>query len=99
MRLNAPTLRCAWSASRSGHDSGVERLSAGEGRRVALARALACARGLLVVDEPTSRLDADSSTTVAVARCEAPAEGQTVVCATHDPDLIRYADRVVELAA
>src|SRR5262249_54767191 len=66
----------------------VERLSAGEGQRVALARALACARGLLVVDAPTSRLDTDSSTTVAVALCEASAEGQTVVWATHDPDLI-----------
>ena len=35
----------------------VSRLSAGEAQRVALARALACANGLLVVDEPTSRLD------------------------------------------
>jgi putative ABC transport system ATP-binding protein len=77
----------------------VDRLSAGEAQRVALARALACSRGLLVVDEPTSRLDEDSATTVAVALCEAAAEGHTVICATHDPDLIRYADRVVELAS
>jgi ABC-type lipoprotein export system ATPase subunit len=77
----------------------VDRLSAGEAQRVALARALACARGLLLVDEPTSRLDEDSAITVAVALCEAAAEGQTVICATHDPDLIRYADRVVELSA
>ena len=77
----------------------VERLSAGEAQRVALAGALACARGLLVVDEPTSRLDEDNARTVAIALCEAAAEGQTVICATHDPDLIRYADRVVELDA
>ncbi len=77
----------------------VQRLSAGEAQRVALARALACARGLLVVDEPTSRLDEDNATTVAIALCEAAAEGQTVICATHDSDLIRYADRVVELGA
>ncbi len=76
----------------------VDRLSAGEAQRVALARALACARGLLVVDEPTSRLDEDNATTVAVALCEAAVEGQTVILATHDPDLIRYADRVLELA-
>ncbi len=75
----------------------VQRLSAGEAQRVALARALACARGLLVVDEPTSRLDQDNATTVAIALCEAAADGQTVICATHDPDLIRYANRVVEL--
>ncbi len=77
----------------------VQRLSAGEAQRVALARALASARGLLIVDEPTSRLDEDSATSVACALCEAASEGQTVVCATHDPDLIRYADRVVELGA
>ncbi len=77
----------------------VERLSAGEAQRIALARALASARGLLVVDEPTSRLDEDSATSVACALCQAAAEGQTVVCATHDPDLIRYADRTVELGA
>ena len=75
----------------------VSRLSAGESQRVALAGALACARGLLIADEPTSRLDEDNATTVAIALCEAAAEGQTVVCATHDPDLIRYAERVVEL--
>ena len=67
--------------------------------RSALARAIACARGLLVVDEPTSRLDEDSATSVACALCEAAAEGQTVICATHDPDLIRYADRVVSLGS
>ena len=75
----------------------VSRLSAGESQRVALAAALACARGLLIADEPTSRLDEDNATTVAIALCEATAEGQTVICATHDPDLIRYAERVVKL--
>ena len=70
----------------------VSRLSAGESQRVALAAALACARGLLIVDEPTSRLDEDNATTVA-ALCEAAAEGQTVICATHDPAVISQADQ------
>jgi ABC-type lipoprotein export system ATPase subunit len=78
----------------------VARLSAGEGQRVALARALASARGLLVVDEPTSRLDESSAAMVAQLLLQAAAEdAQTVICATHDPEVIRAADEVVALKA
>jgi ABC-type lipoprotein export system ATPase subunit len=76
----------------------VHRLSAGEGQRVALARALASARGLLIVDEPTSRLDEASAGVVADLLVRAAAdEGQTVICATHDPEVIRRADEVLAL--
>jgi ABC-type lipoprotein export system ATPase subunit len=76
----------------------VSRLSAGEGQRVALARALASARGLLIVDEPTSRLDEANAGVVAELLVAAAAEdGQTVVCATHDPEVIRRADEIVAL--
>jgi ABC-type lipoprotein export system ATPase subunit len=76
----------------------VERLSAGERQRVALARALASARGLLIVDEPTSRLDEASAVCAAelIARAAAD-ENQTVICATHDPEVIKRADEVVTL--
>ncbi len=67
----------------------VRRLSAGERQRVALARAIAGARGLLIVDEPTSRLD--EAMTVAVAELLA-GTGQTVICATHDPLVVARAD-------
>ena len=43
----------------------VHRLSAGEAQRLALARALAGARGLLIVDEPTSRQDEANARAVA----------------------------------
>ena len=43
----------------------VHRLSAGEAQRLALARALAGARGLLIVDEPTSRQDETNARAVA----------------------------------
>lgn len=76
----------------------VERLSAGETQRVALARAIAAARGLLIVDEPTSRLDATSAELVALLLARVAAErGQTVICATHDAGLIGLADHVVTL--
>ena len=76
----------------------VRRLSAGEAQRLALARALASARGLLIVDEPTSRQDESNAQAVAaLLTAAAHEEGQTVICATHDPALIRQADQVVVL--
>ena len=78
----------------------VHRLSAGEAQRLALARALASARGLLIVDEPTSRQDENNARAVAaLLAAAAREEGQTVICATHDPAVIRQADHVVVLDA
>lgn len=77
----------------------VHRLSAGEAQRLALARALASARGLLIVDEPTSRQDEHNARAVAALLAAAAREdGQTVICATHDPAVIGQADHVVVLA-
>ncbi len=74
------------------------RLSAGETQRLALARALASARGLLIVDEPTSRQDENNARAVAALLVAAAhEEGQTVICATHDPAVIRHADKVLVL--
>jgi putative ABC transport system ATP-binding protein len=75
----------------------VSRLSAGETQRVALARALATGRGLLVLDEPTSRLDETNARLVAAVLARARQEGQTIICATHDPQLISEADEVLAL--
>jgi ABC-type lipoprotein export system ATPase subunit len=75
----------------------VGRLSVGEAQRVALARAAAGARGLLVVDEPTSRLDRARARIVAGLLALAAHDGQTVVCATHDPELIERAEARLEL--
>jgi ABC-type lipoprotein export system ATPase subunit len=94
--------RAGWGLGRVGlagrSRQRVQRLSAGEEQRVALARALASARGLLIVDEPTSRLDEANAAVVARLLAAASAEeGQTVICATHDPELIRQADAVLTL--
>jgi ABC-type lipoprotein export system ATPase subunit len=79
-------------------DQRVERLSAGEAQRVALARALACANGLLIVDEPTSRLDEETAAAMAdLLAATAEQDGHTVVCATHDASVIRRAHAVVTL--
>jgi ABC-type lipoprotein export system ATPase subunit len=76
----------------------VHRLSAGETQRLALARALASARGLLVIDEPTSRQDENNARAIAdLLATAAHEEGQTVICATHEPAVIDQADNVVVL--
>jgi ABC-type lipoprotein export system ATPase subunit len=83
-------------AERSGQR--VERLSAGEAQRVALARALACAGGILIVDEPTSRLDEETAAAVAdLLALTAEQDGHTVICATHDGAVISRAHAVVAL--
>ena len=72
-------------------------LSAGERQRVAIARALATETGVLLVDEPTARLDEQSARTVGRLLVGAAQSGRAVVCATHDPVLIELADEVLEL--
>jgi putative ABC transport system ATP-binding protein len=82
---------------RSGQRAG--RLSAGEQIRVALTGALAVEPTLLLVDEPTSRLDQANARVVAAALVEiARARNVAVVCATHDPVVIEQADRELRLA-
>lgn len=75
----------------------LARLSAGETQRVALARALASARGLLIADEPTSRLDELGTGAVAKLLADAAADGHTVICSTHDAAVIAHADAVLAL--
>ena len=50
------------------------------------------------LDEPTSRQDENNARAVAaLLAAAAHEEGQTVICATHDPAVIRQADKVVVL--
>ncbi len=73
-------------------------LSGGEKQRVAIARALAKQPKLIFADEPTSALDAISGQIVIdTLHRIARNHGTTVLCVSHDPRLIRHADRVLAM--
>ncbi|MGV9327570.1 thiol reductant ABC exporter subunit CydD [Streptosporangium sandarakinum] len=73
-------------------------LSAGQRQRVALARAFCRpSAGLLLLDEPTARLDGRSEAAVVAATREL-AEGRTAVIVAHRPAMIDIADRVIRIA-
>ncbi|WP_030848786.1 ABC transporter ATP-binding protein [Streptomyces sp. NRRL F-4474] len=73
-------------------------LSGGQQQRVAVARALANDPDLIIADEPTGQLDSETGRSIMeLLRAVVRSESVTVLVATHDPNLIELADRVVEL--
>ena len=75
---------------------GGRALSAGERRRIALARAFVRDAALVILDEPTADLDRRSADVVAEA-VERLRAGRTVLLIAHRPELVEHADRVVVL--
>jgi len=77
----------------------VERLSAGERQRAAIARALVMEPAVLLLDEPTAHLDGARVREVIDVLAAIRDEGKTVLATTHDPRLAGDArvDRVVDM--
>ena len=74
-------------------------LSGGQQQRVAIARALANSPRLLIADEPTGQLDAETGATImALIQSVVRSEGMTAIISTHDMSLQAIADRTLRLA-
>jgi thiol reductant ABC exporter CydD subunit len=73
-------------------------LSSGQARRIALARAFLRDAPLVILDEPTSHLDAEAAEVVGEA-VERLREGRTILLVAHREELVRRADRIVTLEA
>lgn len=74
-------------------------LSGGEQQRVAIARALATGNPLLVADEPTGDLDFRTGVQILQLLEDQARAGRTVVVVTHNREISRCADRVIELSS
>lgn len=98
------------SAARDGVDRALERLdigalakhpfsslSGGQQQRALLAQGLARRADLLLLDEPTTGLDAASSRRIRQVLHEEAERGAAVVCVSHDPAVIGDADDTIRL--
>lgn len=70
-------------------------LSGGQAQCVAIARALVNNPKIIIADEPTGNLDSASSRLVMELLAEIHKSGNTVIMVTHNPELTRYATRVL----
>jgi putative ABC transport system ATP-binding protein len=70
-------------------------LSGGQAQCVAIARALVNDPNLIIADEPTGNLDSESSRLIMELLSEIHRAGNTILFVTHNPELTRYATRVV----
>ena len=73
-------------------------LSGGEQQRVAVARAVANKPAILLADEPTGSLDSKNSEIVLNMFRELNRKfKQTIILVTHNPELVTYTDRLIEM--
>lgn len=70
-------------------------LSGGQIQSAAIARALVNEPKIIIADEPTGNLDSEGSRLVMELLSEIHKMGNTIIFVTHNPELTRYANRVV----
>ena len=72
-------------------------LSGGEQQRVAIARALINNPQCIFADEPTGNLDGDTTREVMDLFCKLNQNGRTIMIVTHDPEVAKYCNRVINI--
>lgn len=72
-------------------------MSGGQQQRVAVARAIAAKPPIILADEPTGNLDSHSTEEILQILKGLHEAGRTVIIITHDPDIARQTDRVVQI--
>ncbi len=75
---------------RSNHSP--ERMSGGEQQRVAIARALINDPEIIMADEPTSNIDAESIAVLLDTLVDLKRQGKTIIVSSHDPIFLDYCD-------
>jgi putative ABC transport system ATP-binding protein len=96
-RLATEVLEQVGLAERGDHFA--HQLSGGEQQRVAIARALATGNPILLADEPTGELDFRTGVQILELLRAQAAAGRTVIVVTHNREISRVADRVIELSS
>ena len=73
-------------------------LSGGEQQRVAIARALVANPSVVLADEPTGALDGKNGRSIMRILADTAHERErAVLVVTHDPRVVPFADRIVEI--
>jgi len=80
-------------------DAFPHELSGGEQQRVAIARALATGNPIMLADEPTGELDFRTGVQILELLQQQAEDGRAVLVVTHNREISRIADRVVELSS
>lgn len=75
----------------------VSQMSGGQKQRVAIARAIVNNPSIILADEPTGALDTQNAEVIMNLFEKLNKQGKTIIIVTHDMDLAKYCNRVIEI--
>lgn len=76
----------------------VNKLSGGQKQRVAIARAIVNEPSVILADEPTGALDSKTSAEIMELFHALNKKGKTVIIVTHDLEIAKQCDRIIEIS-